>query len=553
MLDDATLIVFFLCVFAVIVYFVPSITRSPSILAKLHQNKKLQLGLTVAIFAFAFFLRLFALAAVPPGLNQDEATIGYDAWTIANYGMDRNQSVLPPYPVGMGVGNGTFYAYFAAPFIRLFGLNLFTYRLPNALLACFSCYCFFCISKRARGVNFAILSLAIYAVTPVLVTNARFAVDYTTQISLITIAIYLFIETVERKRSWLFAVTGALLAWFTGSYGSMIIIIPLFLVFSSLYAIITKSMGRKHFFILCIAYAIFSIPLICVLLVNFFNVPPFKLFGIFSIDQFSTNYADGKFHKLDGSFIKEVFGSIKKLFDLTIKQKDVAPIDAYIPQYGLTHYFTIPLILLGIILSFKNFRKIKEYKPETIICISWLSSTIFALLTNTTIQRLLTLFPIYVYFIALAIRFIYHRVHIIMPVLIIIFAIHTTTFTHYYFKEYKQDMGNFFFYSLGDAIQFATAQTDNEICVTRTNSNVPEYIVLFYSKVPPQTFSSTVKYHDPNVPFRHIQSVSRFTFGIPPEKNPDTVYIIANSEIDQFDRSLFYIKQFQNYSVAYPR
>ena len=63
----------------------------------------MQLGLTVAIFAFAFFLRLFALDAVPPGLNQDEATIGYDAWTIANYGMDRNQSVLPPYPVGIGV------------------------------------------------------------------------------------------------------------------------------------------------------------------------------------------------------------------------------------------------------------------------------------------------------------------------------------------------------------------------------------------------------------------------------------------------------------------
>lgn len=553
-LNDAMLIFsLFICGFVILIPFVPSITRTPSMLIKHYQNKDIQLFLIVMLFAFAFFMRLYGLDSLPAGLNQDEATIGYDAWSIANYGIDRNQSTLPVYPIGMGAGNGTFYTYFAAPFIRLFGLSVFTYRLPNALLACFACYCFFCIAKRTRGTNFAILSLAIYAVSPVLITNARFAVDYTTQISLITVAVYLFIETIERKKTWLFALTGILLAWFTGSYGGMIIIIPLFFGFSCLYAIITKSISRKHLFILCGSYVVFSIPLACVLLVNYFDVTPFKLFGIFSVDKFSTNYASGKFHTLDSSFFKEVFSSIKDYFNLTIRQKDAAPIDAYLPKYGLTYYFTIPLIIPGAILVFKNLRRIEEYKHETIIVISWLSTTILALFAQTTLQRLLTLFPVYIYFIALAIRFLYRRAYVILPIFVIIFAVNTVSFTNYYFTQYKQDMGSFFFYSLGEALDFATEQTDEKIYVTRTDTRVPEYVVLFYEQVPPETFASTVEYVDPNQPFRNIKSVSRFAFGIPEIIDTDAVYIISNSEIKEFSKNMFHIEQFEYYSVVYPK
>lgn len=98
-----------------------------------------------------------------------------------------------------------------------------------------------------------------------------------------------------------------------------------------------------------------------------------------------------------------------------------------------------------------------------------------------------------------------------------------------------------------------TGQTDDEICVTTVNSKVSEYIVLFYVKIPPETFSASVKYYDPNQPFRNIQSVDRFTFGLPSQKDPDTVYILENSEIDEFDTNLFAIEKFDYYSVAYPR
>ena len=49
----------------------------------------------VLIFLLAAGLRLWAFGTVPGGLNQDEASIGYDAWSILHYGIDRNGIRLP--------------------------------------------------------------------------------------------------------------------------------------------------------------------------------------------------------------------------------------------------------------------------------------------------------------------------------------------------------------------------------------------------------------------------------------------------------------------------
>ena len=51
------------------------------------------------LLALGALLRLCALGALPYGLNQDEASIGYDAWTLLRYGIDRNGYRYPVYPI----------------------------------------------------------------------------------------------------------------------------------------------------------------------------------------------------------------------------------------------------------------------------------------------------------------------------------------------------------------------------------------------------------------------------------------------------------------------
>ena len=55
---------------------------------------------------------------------------GYEAYSILNYGIDRNGNVLPVFLVSWGSGQNALYTYILIPFIKLLGLSSFSVRLP---------------------------------------------------------------------------------------------------------------------------------------------------------------------------------------------------------------------------------------------------------------------------------------------------------------------------------------------------------------------------------------------------------------------------------------
>ncbi|MBP3736914.1 MAG: hypothetical protein J6I56_07835, partial [Lachnospiraceae bacterium] len=57
-----------------------------------------------ALIAVGAFLRLYLLSVIPLGLNQDEASLGYEAYVLATYGTDRYGYPYPVYPVTWGSG-----------------------------------------------------------------------------------------------------------------------------------------------------------------------------------------------------------------------------------------------------------------------------------------------------------------------------------------------------------------------------------------------------------------------------------------------------------------
>ena len=66
-------------------------------------------------------LRLLGLGFFPPGLNQDEASTGCDAWGLLVSGMDRNGDGWPVLFTSWGSGQNALYAYVLLPLMALFG------------------------------------------------------------------------------------------------------------------------------------------------------------------------------------------------------------------------------------------------------------------------------------------------------------------------------------------------------------------------------------------------------------------------------------------------
>ena len=61
------------------------------------------------ILCVGFLTRVAFLDLLPGGLNQDEASAGYDAYAIMTTGMDRNGNVLPVHLVSWGSGQNALY------------------------------------------------------------------------------------------------------------------------------------------------------------------------------------------------------------------------------------------------------------------------------------------------------------------------------------------------------------------------------------------------------------------------------------------------------------
>lgn len=136
---------------------------------KVHIGMKLLLGCIIAV---AFFLRTVHLGTNPPSISWDEASIGYNAYTILTTGRDEHGKLLPldtfaafgdykpPVPV-----------YLTVPFVAMFGLNEVAVRLPSALAGTLTVFVVYLLvrelfdrSKHVREISLA--ASALLAITP---------------------------------------------------------------------------------------------------------------------------------------------------------------------------------------------------------------------------------------------------------------------------------------------------------------------------------------------------------------------------------------------------
>ncbi len=95
--------------------------------------KKRWLGL-VLILILGATLRFWQLGQVPASPDWDEASLGYNAFSLLRTGRDEHGQSWPLFLRSFGDYKPALYGYLIIPFIKLFGLNVFTVRLPAAIL-----------------------------------------------------------------------------------------------------------------------------------------------------------------------------------------------------------------------------------------------------------------------------------------------------------------------------------------------------------------------------------------------------------------------------------
>ncbi len=88
----------------------------------------------ILILLLASWLRFWRLGKVPPSPDWDEAALGYNAYSILKTGRDEYGKFMPLILRSFDDYKPAIYAYLAILPIKFFGLNLWTVRLPAAII-----------------------------------------------------------------------------------------------------------------------------------------------------------------------------------------------------------------------------------------------------------------------------------------------------------------------------------------------------------------------------------------------------------------------------------
>src|ERR1700690_2543296 len=100
----------------------------------------------IAIIVLAFVLRFYKLGSYP-ALNADEASNGYDAYSLLLTGKDQHGNSWPIDFQSFNDYKPGLYVYIIMPFVKVMGLNEWSVRIPNAAIGVLSIYVIYLLVK----------------------------------------------------------------------------------------------------------------------------------------------------------------------------------------------------------------------------------------------------------------------------------------------------------------------------------------------------------------------------------------------------------------------
>ena len=517
-------------------------------LGKIKVHTKYLLLILVLLAGIA--VRVYNYSNNPPGLNLDEASAGYDSYSIVNYGIDRNAQSYPVHLIAWGSGQNALYAYIVAPFIKIFGLSPVTSRIGNLIFGVISLLLMFFIARKVAGFGVALIATSIFAVSPWGIMISRWGLPENVFPAIMTIGVYLFMLSFEKPRY--LPASFAVFALSLYAYGTGYFVVPLFMLLVGIW--VFRSIKQKTLFIrnLNLALTVFiivSIPILLFVVINIFasSLSEFHL-GFLTIPKLTTpgaRYAQVVFlNRGLGSFsglAAKIGKYIGYYYDTVFGQKGAiwSVINNQSYKFGTMYlvsnfFFLIGFIVAVIKLSGKAGRKTQSY---LIIPMAWfILSSILGIISETNTNRINIIFIPMMFFVAYGIynivhlvglacswaiksfedrRYVYSATRITALLVIgIIYLSSFVSFCDYYFnpKFYPDHIGHYFHESFDRAIKYADSINHENKTVYIANFEQAYIYVLYYLQIDPREFIKTVVYDNPYSSFRKVRSFANYRF-----------------------------------------
>ena len=362
--------------------------RPARLFVQKEKDRLSALGLVCFFLAFALgcFLRFYHLTRLPDGLNQDEASIGYEAFSLAFYGVDRYGNPFPVYPITWGSGGGSpLLIYLTALSFKLFGVSIFVLRGTVAFFGCLTLPLFYLLVKEAKsslsglqssptglpssptglqssptGLQSSpvgLLGMLLLAIAPWHILLTRWTLDYGLIPFTFGLAILVLMKAARRQSTGLYVLASAMAALNMYSYGSANIVIPAFLLLSVFFLMRGKILSVRQLFLCMLMFLLVCAPLFLFYFINVCKLPEI-ITPFFSVERFRSDHTASVFLSFSDLFLRgEGIKNSKELLLYLSVGVENGEYYTYMPGYWTFYVFTFPITLIGFVVSLKRMRK----------------------------------------------------------------------------------------------------------------------------------------------------------------------------------------------------
>ncbi len=184
----------------------------------------------ILILVLSFFLRFCKITQIPPSLNWDEVSIGYNAYSILKTGKDEWNQVFPVHFKAYGEYKLPVQIYASIPGIYFLGLNELGIRITPIIYGTLTVLIIFFLGKELFASELAGLVAAfLLGISPwhIQLTRASFESSFAT--FFVVLGIWFFIKGFKNQKWFIISMIPFALSVFT--YNSARIFTPLFLFF----------------------------------------------------------------------------------------------------------------------------------------------------------------------------------------------------------------------------------------------------------------------------------------------------------------------------------
>lgn len=245
--------------------------------------------LAVVLLLLFIPIHLYALGELPFGMYVDEVGMAYDAWCLANYGVDRYLKPFPVYLTNYGGGQSAMYAWLAAGLIALTGsTSTALLRLPGAVFGLmtmtFGALVVHEIMGKKHPKAWFVFGL-FYLICPYFTMAARFGLDCNLMLGMSTAFLYAVLRAAKLGRMRDYALAGLFGALTLYTYAVSYIPVALFLLFSLLWLVRMRRFRWRNIAAAAAPFAVVAGPLIAMQVINLFDLNEVTLFGTFTLTK----------------------------------------------------------------------------------------------------------------------------------------------------------------------------------------------------------------------------------------------------------------------------